>query len=185
MRFLASSHQLHQLTPRTLLLLVLLLAGFALQGLTGVLMHHLGPGWTPSDIAAHYRGDEADAPLAPDAAGELPPLRLGKSFAQLVETAHFHLLAMPLAVFVVAHLFSMAPWGRTRWAGALCVGTFACAFVDVAAPFLVKHVGAGWAWAKLAAFIGLEAGYLGMTLATLVGAALTLARRRRNGEPAA
>jgi hypothetical protein len=173
MRFFASSHQLHQLAPRTLLLTFLFLVGVCAQGVSGILLHHHGAGWTASSIAAYYRGS---APVAPvdDAAldahfaiGDPPPpaaapVTVARSFGTLLEVAHFHLVAMPLLLLVVAHLFSMAPWGRSRWAGAVCYFGFACAFVDILAPFAVRYLSADFAPVKLVAFIGLEAVLIGM-----------------------
>lgn len=194
-RFFASSHQLHQLAPRTLILCALFLTGVLLQGVSGVLMHHHGAGWTPTSVATYYRGDQGAPPTddtalqAMFATGEpgapVAPPRVARSFGTLLEVAHFHLVAMPLMLFIVAHLFSMAPFGRARWAGAICYVGFACAFADILAPFAVRYVGDAWAplwaWTKLIAFLGLATCFLGMTLATLVAGMVALARVRRAG----
>lgn len=164
--------------PRTRALIALFLIGMALQGVTGILMHHRGPGWTPTSIAAYYAGSKAAAVTPTPAAdgleapamtgGEIRPAR---SFGTLLESAHFHLVAMPLVLFVVAHLFAMTPWGRATWAAVVTYATFACAFADIAAPFAVRYLGESWAAVKLVAFLGLEAGFLLMTLLTLAGVA--------------
>ena len=141
-------------------------------------MHHHGAGWTPASVAAYYRGDESPAPvddeavrqmfaLGADAPSTAPPLRVARSWGTLLEVAHMHLVAMPLLLFVVAHLFSMAPWGRVRWSGVLCYGSFACGLVDVLAPFAIRYGSPLFAPLKLAAFIGLELGLIIMILATL------------------
>jgi len=51
-------------------------------------------------------------------------LHLPRSFGTLLEIAHFPLLAMPLAVFLSAHLFAMCPLGRRRWSGLIAAITF-------------------------------------------------------------
>jgi len=176
MRFFASSHRIDQLAPRTRALILALVAGLVLQLVTGVLLHDHGPGWTPQAIATYYRGSAEDArPADPTSAFAIgaptsePPateLHVPRSFGTLLEVAHFHLLAMPLAVFLSAHLFAMCPPGRRRWAGWLAAATFACAFADALLPFAVRYHAAFWAWGKLAAFLGLVLGHGGMALAT-------------------
>ncbi len=176
MRFFASSHRLDQLAPRTRLLCALFLFGMLLQGVSGILMHHHGPGWSPQSIATYYRGDDASA-LAEDANDQETPsapttISLGRSFAGLLEVAHFHLVAMPLVIFVVAHLFSMTSAGRTRWGGFLCGLALLSAFADIFAPFAVAYLSASFALVKLGAFIALEASFLtmsGITFTASVG----------------
>lgn len=189
-RFFASSHQLHQLAPRTLVLTALFLIGVALQAVSGILMHHHGPGWTPASVAAHYRGDERPAEasdaevqrmfaVGDEAPSTAPPLRVARSWGTLLEVAHFHLVAIPLLLFVVAHLFSMAPLGRKRWSGVLCYGSFLCGLLDVLLPFAIRYGSAAFAPLKLVAFIGLEASLLTMTLGTLGAGVVALFGRTR------
>lgn len=173
------------------MLTALFLLGVALQAVSGILMHHHGPGWTSASVAAHYRGDERPAEEADDAAvqrmfavgdeapSSAPPLRVARSWGTLLEVAHFHLVAMPLLIFVVAHLFSMAPLGRTRWSGVLCYGSFVCGLLDVLLPFAIRYGSAAFAPLKLAAFIGLEASLLTMTLGTLAAGVVALFGRTR------
>lgn len=162
-RFFASSHQLSQFAPRTRILCALFLLGILAQAVSGVLMHHLGPGWTPASVAAYYRGDEAGDPAVTtpgdrfgvvedeSAATPVPTrtMHVARSFGTLVEVAHLHLVAMPLVLFVVAHLFSMTPLGRGAVGGALCYVGFACAAADIMAPFAVRYVSAGIAPVKI------------------------------------
>lgn len=161
------------------MLTTLFLVGVGLQAVTGILMHHQGAGWTPSSVAAYYRGDEASADELDDeamrrmfAVGEdtpstAPPVRVARSWGTLLEVAHFHLVAMPLLLFVVAHLFSMAPLGRGRGSGILCYGSFLCGLLDVLTPFAIRYWSAAFAPLKLAAFIGLEVALLAMIAGTL------------------
>jgi hypothetical protein len=161
MRFFASSHQIKNLSPRTRVLCVLFLVGMLAQAVSGILMHHHGAGWTPTSIGAYYNGNEEAAVPGED-------LQIARSFGTLLEVAHFHLVAMPVIFFIIAHLFSMTPLGRQRWAGILCYGGFIFAFGDILSPFAVRYWSAAFAPVKLISFIGLEACMIGMTLGTLL-----------------
>ncbi len=164
------------------------LLGILAQAISGVVMHHLGPGWTPASVASYYRGDDQQ-PLASggdrfglgasDDADANPPrtLHVARSFGTLVEVAHLHLVAMPLVLFVVAHLFSMTPAGRGRVGGALCYAGFFGAFCDISAPFAVRYVSAAFAPCKLAGFLVLESCLLVMVLLTLAAAAASFTGR--------
>ena len=90
-----------------------------------------------------------------------------------------HLVAMPLLLFVVAHLFSMAPLGRRRWSGVLCYGSFLCGLLDVLLPFAIRYGSAAFAPLKLGAFIGLEVSLLVMILGTLGPGIIALFGRPR------
>ena len=153
------------------------------QAVSGILMHHHGAGWTPTSIATYYRGSDSpttasnaafgiDAPDHPNAA-PMPAGRIAitRSFGTLLEVAHLHLVAMPLVLFIIAHLFSMTPSGKHRWAGALCYGSFIAAAADILTPFALRYGSAYFAPVKLAAFLALEASLIAMVLITL-GAAL-------------
>ncbi len=143
-------------------------------------MHHRGAGWTPTSVREHYLGHQ-DPELA--GAGD-EALTIGaKEFATLLDVAHMHLVAMPMILFIVAHLFSMSPFGRTRWAGALCYLSFLFALADILSPFAIRYWSPAFAWPKLVAFIGLEASLLAMTVATLAAGLATFARRERPEEP--
>jgi hypothetical protein len=190
-RFFASSHQLHQLAPRTVVLATLFLLGIAAQAVSGILMHHRGAGWTLESVAAHYRGrtidhavltpTELELAMAGDPAfTDAPP----KTWSALLDVAHMHLAWMPILVFIVAHLFAMAPGGRSAWAGWIGYATFIAAFADIIAPFLVRYAGAGWAWLKLGGFIVLEAGLLLMIAITVAGGVSALLKQRREGKSA-
>lgn len=184
-RFFASSHNLQQLAPRTRVLCSLFLLGILAQAISGGIMQHLGAGWTPASVAAYYRGDpqaaearptgtvderfgsadDADVTAAPTAPRTM---QVARSFGSLVEVAHLHLVAMPLVLFVVAHLFSMTAAGRTAFGGALCYAGFVGAALDILAPFAVRYVSAGFAPLKLVGFFVLEASLIAMVVMTLI-----------------
>lgn len=218
MRFIASSHRVDQLAYRTKWLVLLVMVLFTLQLVSGVLMHHRGPGWTLTSITRYYAGDQAndhagdaaapdhsveptpvDEPSAPDdpfggfggdpmsppgptaPTAPAPPMideparsiAVPRAFGTLLEIAHFHLVMMPLVVFVVAHVFAMCPWGRGRFGGAVAYLTFAGVFLDILSPFAVRYGGGGFAIAKLLGF-GLLAGGLAIMLLSSIAALLWL-----------
>jgi hypothetical protein len=158
---------------------VLFLLGILAQAVSGVLMHHLGAGWTPTSVASYYRGNETPAPVgggrfgleddANPTAAPAPPrtMHVARSFGTLVEVAHLHLVAMPLVLFVVAHLFSMIAAGRTAVGGALCYAGFAGAALDILSPFAVRYLSANFAALKLAGFFLLEFCLVVMVVLTL------------------
>jgi hypothetical protein len=158
----------------------LFLLGILAQAVSGVLMHHLGAGWTPASVAAYYRGNEDPTPIGGDrfgvaddadpAAAPMAPrtMQVARSFGTLVEVAHLHLVAMPLVLFVVAHLFSMIVAGRSAFGGALCYLGFAGAALDILSPFAVRYLSAGFAPLKLAGFFLLEVCLVAMVVMTLI-----------------
>jgi hypothetical protein len=101
-------------------------------------------GATPARVAEFYLG-------SPER------FALPKSLAGLLEVAVPHLLAIPLALFVVSHLVGAAgalPVARQR---ALTAAAFVAALCGVGAGFLVRYLAPWLAWGKVAAFVGLEA----------------------------
>ncbi len=156
-------------------------------------MHHHGAGWTPTSIATYYRGSEKpttpnnatfgiEAPDNPNAT-QAPAGRIAiaRSFGTLLEVAHLHLVAMPLVLFIVAHLFSMTPMGKQRWAGALCYGSFIAAAADILTPFALRYGSATFAPIKLIAFLALEASLIAM-VCMILWTALTSFRSPQNND---
>jgi hypothetical protein len=84
-----------------------------------------------SDGAAHYyRGDEERMMFA-------------KERTELIETTHFHLFITPIVVLTVGHLFLMSAWSR-RWKRFVITSMFLYALLDVAKPWLIRYVAAGF-----------------------------------------
>jgi hypothetical protein len=169
--------------PRTRLLIGCYLGFVALLTLSGILLHHHGPGWSPDSVLAYYRGHAApvDDPAAfgmdaPAAA----PIAVAKTWGSLLEIAHVHLAMMPLTFLVLTHLFAMTPFGRNRWAGMAALAGFAAIAGDVLLPFAVRYApAASLAWTaallKPIAFITLAACLAGMTILSLVACLLVRA----------
>jgi hypothetical protein len=121
---------------------LLLIAG------SGAVLFVLKLGATPARVQAFYLGDEATF-AAP------------RTLAGLLETAVPHLLAVPLVLFAVVHVVGAAavllPQVHRRLTGA----SFGLALASLAAGFGVRYLAPWLAWAKIGAFVGLEALLLG------------------------
>ena len=102
----------------------------------------LGPG--VARVRAFYLGDPATF-AAP------------RTLAGLLEVAVPHLLAIPLAIFAVAHVVAFSRGAGARAHRLLVAVSFACAAAGIAAGFGVRYVAPALAWVKIAAFVGLEA----------------------------
>jgi hypothetical protein len=101
----------------------------------------LGPG--PARLRAFYLGDPATF-AAP------------RTLEGLLEVAVPHLLAIPLAIFAVAHVVGFARGVGARAHRILLGVSFACVAAGIAAGFGVRYVAPALAWVKIAAFVGLE-----------------------------
>jgi hypothetical protein len=139
---------------------LVLLAGFWVTNLV-LFVSRLGV--TPSSVAAHYLGSEAQF---------RPPRTAGA----MLEVTHSHLPMMALVVLLLTHLMIFAPYSK-RAKIALIAVAFLSAFLDEAAGWLVRFVHPGFAWLKLAAFVSLQA----ILAFLLVGLALYL-RSGKRGE---
>jgi hypothetical protein len=114
-----------------------------------IFLGRMGPG--EEAVVRYYRGDEATF---------APP----KSVDGLLLSVVPHLVAIPLALFAVAHLVG--------WAGAIGPGawrvlvglSFGGAAVTIAGGFAVRFVVPEAAWLKTAGFLGLELALLAWTV---------------------
>jgi len=150
--FLAPKGGLAALQPSTRLALALFLV-FALLGY-GVM------------IALGVARSGLDVTSIRDYYGTCTP-ELAKSTGELLELTHFHLFAMPMQLFVLAHVFLLGR-AKQRWRLAVVLACFAGAALDLAAPWLVQGLGPDWAWSKIAARALMAPTMLAMTLLPLV-----------------
>ncbi len=131
----------------------------------------LGPG--PGSVRAFYLGDPAHFAAA-------------RTLGGLLEVAVPHLVAIPLAIFAVAHVVAFARAVGPRALRALAALSFGSAALGIAAGFGVRYVAPALAWAKIAAFGGLEAALLAwasfLVLPFLPSTAASLASRPPRGE---
>jgi hypothetical protein len=79
-----------------------------------------------------------------------------RSYQGLLEVSHFHLFAMGMLLLVLTHLMLFVPLPN-RWKAWLIIVPFASAALDEGASWLVRFVHPGFAYAKIAGFLALEA----------------------------
>jgi hypothetical protein len=89
-----------------------------------------------------------------------------RSYQGMLEVSHFHLFAMGMLLLVLTHLMLFVPLGNRSKAW-LIATPFAAALLDEGAGWLVRFVHPGFAWAKIAGFLLLQA-----SLAALIGLSL-------------
>lgn len=134
-------------------IVVLYCAYVALLWVTNALLYFDKMGLTPSSVVGYYRGNE-DLFLSP------------KSYRGMLEVSHFHLFAMGMLLLVLTHLVLFVPLRNSVkvWLIAL---PFVAAALDEGGGWLVRFVHPGFAVAKIAGFLLLQA-----SLAALVGISL-------------
>jgi hypothetical protein len=140
---------------------LLLIAGSA------AVLFALKLGGTPARLAEHYLGSEA-------------AFRPPRSLDGLLEVAVPHLLAMPLALFAVSHVVGWARAIGRRAYRALVAISFGAALLGIASAFGIRFVAPGIAWAKIVAFVAIEASLL-VWAALLVRLFAPVARARPRG----
>jgi hypothetical protein len=159
------NYRTHVLMRLTLGCTLLLLAVF---WCTNALLYFRAMGLGPQSVVAYYRGSEA-------------AFRPPRTYGAMLEVTHMHLPMMAVVVLLLTHLCIFVPWSL-RLRIALVIGTFGCALLGEAAGWLVRFAHPGFAWLKVAAFLGLQAGLAVL----LVGLAVHLRQRpERPGDAAA
>ena len=133
----------------------------ALFWVTNGLLYFAKMGLTPQSVVAYYRGDE-ERFLQP------------RSYQGMLEIAHFHLFAMGILVLTMTHLLLFVPMS-TRSKAWIVSLSFASAVGDEAAGWLVRFVGPGFAYLKIASFVTLQA-TLGFMVVAVTWALLTAQR---------
>ena len=126
---------------------------------TNALLYFHKMGLDPASVVQYYRGSEEEF-AAP------------RSYASMLEVTHAHLAMMAMVLLLLTHLAIFIPW-PLRLRVALVAGTFASGLLGEGAGWLVRFVHPGFAWLKIAAFLGLQIG-LGILL---LGLAWHLGRR--------
>jgi hypothetical protein len=113
------------------------------------LVGHSGAG-----VRAYYAGESVDAPPSPPSPGgptialpegEARPITVAVSYRKLLEVSHFHLFTVPVFLLIVAHLFMLTGLS-TRAKVAWIAAAWLSAALHLAAPWLVRYGGGGWAW---------------------------------------
>lgn len=124
--------------------LLMILMGFG----CGLILGIQKMGFSPSSIAQYYRGSGDD-------------IAYPKSLLELLETAHFHFIGMPLVFLVVGHLAMMTSFSSKAIGRLIAIG-FVGIFLNIMSPFLIRFLGAGFAYGVMVsvgllcvAFVGL------------------------------
>jgi len=69
----------------------------------------------------------------------------GKSFLELLETAHFHLFSMPIFFLVLGHIFFLSSLAeRTKLA--VILAAFAALVAEIVLPWLIVYQSRAWVW---------------------------------------
>ncbi len=108
------------------LFLVLVAAGMA----TCLAFMFVKSGLSAAELAEYYR--QEDLGLG------------GKSFLELLETAHFHLFSMPIFFLVLGHIFFLSDWPERAktW---VILASFVAVVAEIALPFLIVYHTGAWA----------------------------------------
>lgn len=125
---------------------------------------------TPDSVATYYLGD-------PEAEFGQPP----RPVASLAEQSHFHLFAMGILVMTLTHLLLFLPTALKIKATLIGL-TFGSALLVEACSWLIRFVGPGFAWLKIASFLVLQASLLGLVIALMIGVARPARNAYRDSE---
>jgi hypothetical protein len=120
---------------------------------TNALLYFSKMDLTPTSVVEYYLGSEERF---------LP----ARSYQGLLEVSHFHLFAVGMLLLVLTHLMLFVPLAARTKAWLIALPFFAAA-LDEGAGWLVRFAHPGFAVAKIAGFLLLQA-----SLAALVGASL-------------
>ena len=125
----------------------------ALLWVTNALLYFQKMDLTPASVVGYYRGNE-ELFLSP------------KSYQGMLEVSHFHLFAMGMLLLVLTHLILFVPLRASQKAWLIAL-PFLAALLDEGSGWLVRFVHPGFAIAKIAGFLLLQA-----SLAALVALSL-------------
>ena len=141
-------------------LLRLIIVSFLLYGaalwVTNALLYFNKMSLSYQSVVEYYLGSEARF---------LQP----RTYQGLLEVTHFHVFAMGIFILTMAHLTLFVPLRPRTKLWLICLSFFA-GIADEAAGWLTRYVHQGFAYAKIGAFLLLQA-----TLALLLVAVLVVA----------
>lgn len=89
--------------------------------------------------------DEGAPAGAGAAAGAPAALTVAVTYRKLLEVTHFHLFTVPVFLLIIAHLFMLTGLSQRAKVTWIAAGWMA-ALAHLAAPWLVRYGGAGWAF---------------------------------------
>jgi hypothetical protein len=134
--------------PNSALLKIVLfftLVYFALLFLTDIFIYAETVGFTYTSVVDHYLGSETE-------------FKNPVSYRGLLESAHFHLFSMALALLLLNHLaaFTGIPKGLKLM---LVLVSFSFGLMDILSGWLIRFLSADFAYLKIASFIIFHASF--------------------------
>lgn len=124
----------------TLGLALLLLSGFVVSSF---LMYFEKMNLTPASVVNYINGNEE----------EFIP---GRTFGSMIEVTHTHLPMMALVLLLLTHLVIFAPFSK-KVKYTFIITPFLAGLMNEASNYLVRYVGAEFAYLKIASFLLLQA----------------------------
>jgi hypothetical protein len=137
--------------------------------LTNALLYFDKMSLAPASVVAYYLGDEAQ-------------FRPPRSYQGMLEISHFHLFAMGMLLMVLTHLVLFVPASNGTKLG-LVVVPFSSALLDEGSGWAVRFVHPGFAYAKIAGFLLLQASLAALCAVALYGIFRGSQADYRSGEP--
>jgi hypothetical protein len=155
-------------TRNRLLQTIVVLYALYVAGLwvTNTLLYFSKMALTYSSVVEYYLGSD-ERFLSP------------RSYQGLLEVSHFHLFAMGMLLLVLTHLMLFVPLAN-RWKAWLIAVPFCAAILDEGAGWLVRFAHPGFAYAKIAGFLLLQAS-LALLIFVSVWAVFAGSQRNLNG----
>lgn len=155
-------------TRNRLLQTIVVLYALYVAGLwvTNTLLYFSKMALTYSSVVEYYLGSD-ERFLSP------------RSYQGLLEVSHFHLFAMGMLLLVLTHLMLFVPLAN-RWKAWLIAVPFCAAILDEGASWLVRFAHPGFAYAKIAGFLLLQAS-LALLILVSVWAVFAGSQRNLNG----
>jgi hypothetical protein len=130
MKQFSNRSQLSRMDFHTRLIMTYFLLFMLLATGVSVFMSYQRTQLTPGGGADYYRGSD-------------DRMNFPKEPTELMETTHFHLFIMPLIFLTVGHLFLMSSWSG-GWKTFIVSTCFAYILLDIAKPWMIRYIGAGF-----------------------------------------
>jgi hypothetical protein len=110
---------------------------------TGLVFIHHTTGMTPPGVAEQYRGNDTTAAsaAASDAAMKFP-----KSYPEMLNITHTHLLSMAVIFIVSGLAFALCQRPSLRWRRILVIEPFVALLVSFTSMWLMRYVDARFSW---------------------------------------
>jgi hypothetical protein len=107
---------------------------------TGLVFIHHTTGMTPPGVAEQYRGNDTTAAVS-DAAMKFP-----KSYPEMLNITHTHLLSMAVIFIVSGLAFALCQRPSLRWRKILVIEPFVALLVSFTSIWLMRYVDARFSW---------------------------------------